>query len=103
MQPSVDGAPDVRLSLPNKETTKGTDWDYMDGDDDDVDDNGDVDDDDDVDNDGQTRALAWDGEDVIGRSWQLLINGRGLPREREDSWTICWKLKIHGTPLDIWV
>ena len=30
----------------------------MDGDDDDVDDNGDVDDDDDVDNDGQTRALA---------------------------------------------
>ena len=30
----------------------------MDGDDDDVDDNGDVDDDDDVDNDGQTRALT---------------------------------------------
>ena len=30
----------------------------MDGDDDDVDDNGDVDDDDDVDNDGKTRALT---------------------------------------------
>ena len=30
----------------------------MDGDDDDVDDNGDVDDDDNVDNDGQTRALT---------------------------------------------
>ena len=27
----VDGPRDVRLSLPNKETTKGTDGDYMDG------------------------------------------------------------------------
>ena len=26
-----DGPRDVRLSLPNKETTKGTDGDYMDG------------------------------------------------------------------------
>ena len=31
----VDGPRDVRLSLPNKETTKGTDGDYMDGVDDD--------------------------------------------------------------------
>ena len=29
--------PDVRLSLPNKETTKGTDWDYRDDRDDDDD------------------------------------------------------------------
>ena len=33
----VDGPRDVRLSLPNKETTKGTDGDYMDGVDDDDD------------------------------------------------------------------
>ena len=38
VQGSVDGTPDVRLSLPNKETTKGTDWDYMDGSDEDEDD-----------------------------------------------------------------
>ena len=49
VQGSVDGTPDVRLSLPNKETTKGTDWDYMDRDEDDNDDHdddGDYDDDD---------------------------------------------------------
>ena len=46
-----------QIKFPNKETTKGTDWDYMDrsdgDDDDDVDDNGDVDDD----TDGQ--VLRW--------------------------------------------
>ena len=43
VQGSVDGTPDVRLSLPNKETTKGTDWDYGDDRDDDDDDD-DIDD-----------------------------------------------------------
>ena len=38
----VETPPDVRLSLPNKETTKGTDWDY--GDDRDDDDDDDIDD-----------------------------------------------------------
>ena len=37
----VETPPDVRLSLPNKETTKGTDWDYGgDKDDDEDDDSG---------------------------------------------------------------
>ena len=76
--------PDVRLSLPNKETTKGTDWDYGDDRDDD-------DDDDDID----------DSEMMTAAKMTVILNqARKEITKNATSWTIatykCLELQCNN-------